>query len=165
MAFSKKSIVMAFILCVLSLLSVSCFNEKESPLYDSEWLLQNLDDKGQEYCHQLFLKPDHQVTLQVYYSNTSSTAIVWTGTYKLKSNKIIFNFDKCMRYENGENIGNYKAGRVIKYFAGEYFYSVGLVGDSEKEYHLQLIRPKNFFYGKNLDFFGNPMEEFVRMSK
>lgn len=164
MTFARKTILMALAVCALSLLMTSCFNEKESLLYDSEWLLENIDEKGQAYCHQLFLKPNHEVTIQAYYAN-STTAIVWTGKYKLNSKKIIFKFENCYRFENGENVGSYKAGRVINYFSGEFFYSTGLVGDDEKEYHLQLIRPKNYFYGKNLDFFGNPMEEFVRVSE
>ena len=100
--------------------------------------------------------------MQAYYMN-SPTVIVWTGKYKLTSNKLFFTFEKCSRFEDGVNTGNYKAERVIKYFQGEFFYSVGLVGENKDEYHLELIRPKNFFYGKNLDFFGNPMEEFVRV--
>ena len=161
MDFSRKTILVLLV-CIISLLMTGCFNEKESPLYDSEWLMQNVDEKWQPYCHQLFLKPNHEVTMQAYYMN-SPTVIVWTGKYKLTSNKLIFTFEKCSRFEDGVNTGNYKAERVIKYFQGEFFYSVGLVGENKDEYHLELIRPKNFFYGKNLDFFGNPMEEFVRI--
>ncbi|MCQ2580067.1 MAG: hypothetical protein MJ159_05180 [Treponemataceae bacterium] len=158
----RKSFLFGIVICFISFLMCGCFNEKESPLYDSEWILYNADEKGQNYVHQLFLKPDHQATIQVGYLN-STTVLVWTGTYKANDKKIVFNFDKCARWENGQEIGTYKAGRVIKYFSGDYFYSLGLVGDEEKKYHLQLIRPKNYFYGKNLDFFGNQLDEFEKV--
>ena len=70
-----------------------------------------------------------------------------------------------VRFENGEVVGKYTSGQLIKFYEGEFFYSVGLIaGENENEvYHLQLIRPKNYFYGEATDIFGNPLEEFVKM--
>ena len=35
--------------------------------------------------------------------------------------------------------------------------------EAKKQYHLELIRPKNYFYGENKDIFGNPLEEFIKV--
>ncbi|MCQ2576794.1 MAG: hypothetical protein MJ162_08610, partial [Treponema sp.] len=85
--------------------------------------------------------------------------------YKINSKKIIFNFEDCSRLENGENVGQYSDRRLVKFYSGEYFYSIGLIGETEetKQYHLQLIRPKNQIYGENKDIFGNYLEEFVKV--
>lgn len=148
---------------VLSALLTSCFSLKNSPFYDSEWVMQNLDDKGQLYYHHLILNSDHTAMLRVSYAD-STNIIVWNGTYKINSKKINFNFTECVRYENGAPVGTYKAGQMIKFYTGEYYYSLGLIDeDSEtKRYHLQLIRPKNYFYGETKDIFGNLFEEFVK---
>ena len=65
-------------------------------------------------------------------------------------------------------MGTYDAQKLIKFYTGDFYYSVGLIEtsdnneDAEKEYHLELIRPKNYFYGEAKDIFGNRFEEFVR---
>lgn len=157
-----------YILCliVFSLLCTGCFNEKKSVFYNSEWIMENTDETGKPYIHQLFLKPDHKVTMQVYYKDNSAV-IVWTGTYKLSSKKINFDFTQASRFENNQSVGNYTSGKVINYFDGDFYYSAGLIGENasseNQQYHLQLIRPKKYFYGENLDFFGNPMEEFIKI--
>lgn len=151
--------ILVFSVCV-----TSCISAKKNPLYDSEWIMHNVDKDNLPYVHQLFLKPDYSVTLQVHYVN-SDKVLVWTGTYKLKSKKIIFDFKECVRFENKQAVGRYTAGQFIKYYTGEFFYSVGLVEDADlqKRYHLQLIRPVNYFYGENVDIFQNPLEEFVKV--
>ncbi|NLK45141.1 MAG: hypothetical protein GX297_00550 [Treponema sp.] len=164
MAFIKKSILILLFVSLLSFLFISCFNEKQSILFDSEWIMQNVDEKGQSYVHHLFLNPDYQAVFKVYYKD-ATIAVVWTGKYKLTSKKLIFNFDKCTRFENDKPVGQYDSTRIIKYFSGDYFYSVGLVGEENKEYHMDLIRPKDYFYNQNIDFFGNPMEEFTLVEK
>ena len=100
----------------------------------------------------------------------SSNIIVWTGTYKINSRKIKFDFTECVRYENSEIVGQYKAGQLVKFYQGDFYYSVAELGDDEgedceskKEFHLELIRPRNYFYGENKDIFGNPLEEFVKL--
>ena len=159
------------LICLIILISLSltgCFNFKNSPFYDSEWVMQNYDNQMQLYYHHLILYPNHRVMLRASYAD-SSNIIVWTGTYKINSKKIKFDFTECVRYENGEIVGQYKAGQLVKFYQGDFFYSVaelgeeGEDGESKKEFHLELIRPRNYFYGENKDIFGNPLEEFVKL--
>ena len=159
----KKYIHCIFIILLFTLLFTGCLNEKESPFYKSEWVMQNYDANDQLYYHHLILQPKGQVTLRVSYAD-STNIIVWTGTYKYNSRKIKFNFTECIRYENGEITGKYTSGQLIKYYNGEFYYSLGLIqeGPDKENYHLQLIRPKNYFYGDGSDIFGNPLEEFVK---
>ena len=154
------------LICLIILISLSltgCFSEKSSPFYDSEWVMQNYDDNANLYYHHLILKPDHTVMLRVSYAD-STNIIVWNGTYKLNSKKFDFDFTECLRYENGEVVGKYTSGQMIKYYTGDFYYSVGLLeeGDGKENYHLELIRPKNYFYGENKDVFGNYLQEFVK---
>ena len=158
----KSGLVLLIILISLSV--TGCFNYKKSPFYDSEWVMQNYDNNMQLYYHHLILKPDHTVMLRVSYAD-STNIIVWNGTYKIDSKKIKFNFTECVRYENGEIIGQYKAGSVVKYYEGIFYYSVAEIEDEKndsKQYLLELIRPKNVFYGENKDVFGNHLETFVK---
>lgn len=162
----KKSLIWIFCL-FLTLLFTSCFSKKNTPLYDSEWIMQNSDIDGNQYYHHLALQPGNKVILRVSYFD-STNIIVWQGTYKLKSKKIIFKFDECTRYENGQIAGNYQDGRFIKYYNGEYFYSLGVIESEETDeetYHMQLIRPKNQIYGETIDIFGNYFEDFVKVEK
>ena len=77
-----------FVLTILfSLTLTACFNEKSSPFYDSQWVMQNLDDNASLYYHHLILSPGHKVMLRVSYAD-SSNIIVWNGTYKINSKKI-----------------------------------------------------------------------------
>ncbi len=154
------------LICLIILISLSltgCFNYAKSPFYDSEWVMQNYDDQANLYYHHLILKPDHTVMLRVSYAD-STNIIVWNGTYKLNSKKFDFDFTECLRYENGEVVGKYTSGQMIKYYTGDFYYSVGLLeeGDGKENYHLELIRPKNYFYGENKDVFGNYLQEFVK---
>ena len=125
--------------------------------------MQNLDDNADLYYHHLILQPGHKATLRVSYAD-STNIIVWTGTYKINSRKITFNFTECVRYENGQVVGKYTSGQFIKYYTGEFYYSVALLEEDSgnENYHLQLIRPKNYFYGDGSDIFGNQFEEFVK---
>ena len=158
----KKWISFLFVL-ILSFMMTSCFSFKKSPFYDSEWVMQNVDVKNQLYYHHLILNSDHTVMLRVSYAD-STNIIVWKGTYKINSKKIKFNFTECLRYENGQVVGQYTAGQMIKYYTGEFYYSVALLdeGSGKENYHLELIRPKNYFYGENVDVFGNLLQEFVK---
>ena len=158
----KRGIIIAFTF-LLSLFMTGCFNEKNSPFYDSQWVMTNYDNNMDLYYHHLILEPGHKVMLRVSYAD-STNIIVWTGTYKIDSRKFKFNFTDCVRYEDGQVTAKYTSGQFIKYYTGEFLYSVGLVQeDSGKEnYHLQLIRPKNYFYGDGKDIFGNQFEEFVK---
>ena len=159
-----------FIIIILISLSVTgCYSLKKSPFYDSEWVMQNYDNNMQLYYHHLILNPDHTVMLRVSYAD-STNIIVWNGTYKINSKKIKFNFTECVRYEDGKPVGTYDATKLIKYYTGEFYYSVGLIGDedaedSEKVYHLELIRPRNYFYGDTVDIFGNRFEEFIKFNR
>ena len=157
-----KKILFSFII-LISLSLTGCFSLKNSPFYDSEWVMQNYDDKANLYYHHLILKPDHKVMLRVSYAD-STNIIVWNGTYKLNSKKFDFDFTECLRYENGEVVGKYTSGQMIKYYTGDFYYSLGLLeeGDGKENYHLELIRPKNYFYGENKDVFGNYLQEFVK---
>lgn len=159
----KILIVMTFLLSIL--LFTSCFSGKNSPFYDSQWIMQNYDADANLYYHHLILKPDHKVMLRSSYAD-STNIIVWRGTYKINSKKITFNFEDCSRFENGENVGQYSDKRLVKFYSGEYLYSLGLIGDNENNqvYHLQLIRPKNQIYGETKDIYGNLFEEFVKIS-
>ncbi len=169
------------LLTALFLLSLAgCFSEKKSVFYDSEWIMKNYDAQGLLYYHHLILQPGHKVMLRASYAD-SSNIIVWTGKYKINSRKFDFDFTECVRYENGEIVGQYKAGQLVKYYNGDFYYSVAgfeVEGGSEdagssdktesenepaKIYHLELIRPKNYFYGENKDIFGNLMEEFIKV--
>ena len=140
-----------------------CFNEKNSPFYDSQWVMTNYDNNMELYYHHLILEPGHKVMLRVSYAD-STNIIVWKGTYKVDSKKFKFNFTECLRYEDGEVVSKYTSGQFIKYYTGEFLYSVGLVQEDSgaENYHLQLIRPKNYFYGEGKDIFGNQLEEFVK---
>ena len=157
----KKIYIIFLILISLSL--TGCFNLKKSPFYDSEWVMQNYDDQANLYYHHLILKPDNTVMLRVSYAD-STNIIVWNGTYKISSRKIKFSFSECLRYENGQVVGKYTAGQMIKYYNGDFYYSVALLdeGEEKENYHLELIRPKNYFYGENKDVFGNYLQEFVK---
>ena len=158
-----------------------CFSEKKSVFYDSEWIMKNYDSQGQLYYQHLILQPGHKVMLRASYAD-SSNIIVWTGKYKITSRKLDFDFTECVRYENGEVVGEYKAGQLVKFYNGDFYYSVAgfdvkdsgsgeaaettevdTLEKSNKIYHLELIRPKNYFYGENKDIFGNPMEEFIKV--
>ena len=162
------------VLLATTITFTGCFSEKDSVLYDSEWAMENYDAQGQLYFHELALQPNHTATLKVMYDETSD-GLVWTGKYKINSKKIVFDFTDCVRYENGEPGEKINSTKTIKYYTGEFFYSVGEVGkdsfsateisqsDAEKEFHLALIRPKNYFYGGNKDILGNQMEEFVKI--
>lgn len=161
----RKWMFLLFVL-TFSIVSTSCFSLKDSPFYDSEWIMQNYDANGELYYHHLILYPNHRVMLRASYAD-STNILVWTGKYKINSKKIVFDFAECVRYENGEIIGQYKSGSVVKYYNGDFFYSVGLVGDDEEsqKYNLELIRPqgpKAYFYGENKDIFGNHLETFVK---
>ncbi len=154
-------VVMMIVFCLF--FCSSCFSEKATPFYDSEWIMQNYDDNMQLYYHHLILKPDHSVMLRVSYAD-STNIIVWRGTYKINSKKITFNFEDCSRFEKGENVGQYSDKRLVKFYTGEYFYSLGLIGEEgNQSYHLQLIRPENHFYGETKDIYGNYFEEFVKV--
>lgn len=155
-------VVMVIMFCLF--FCSSCFSEKDSPFYDSEWIMQNYDGNGQLYYHHLILRPDHSVMLRTSYAD-STNIIVWRGKYKINAKKIVLNIEDCSRFEKGENVGQYTDKRLINFYKGEYFYSLGLVGDSEeeKQYHLQLIRPKNQIYGETKDIYGNYFEEFVKI--
>ena len=157
-----KRILFAFLI-LISLSLTGCFNLKNSPFYDSEWVMQNYDDQANLYYHHLILKPDHKVMLRVSYAD-STNIIVWNGTSKLNSKKFDFDFTECLRYENGEVVGKYTAGQMVKYYTGDFYYSVALLdeGEGKENYHLELIRPKNYFYGENKDVFGNYLQEFVK---
>ena len=142
-----------------------CFSEKKSPFYDSEWIMQNYDNQMKLYYHHLILYPNHRVMLRASYAD-SSNIIVWTGDYKINSKKIKFNFTECVRYEDGKPVGTYDATKFIKYYTGDYYYSVAELGETAEtmKYHLELIRPKNYFYGDAVDIFGNRFEELVKFT-
>ena len=155
---------------LVCLLFTGCFSEKKSPFYDSEWIMQNYDNQMKLYYHHLILYPNHRVMLRASYAD-SSNILVWTGTYKINSKKIDFDFAECVKYENGEIVGQYKSGAGVKFYQGDFYYSVAELGEdtgagegeeAKKQYHLELIRPKNYFYGENKDIFGNPLEELIK---
>ena len=165
-----KKLILIFLLG-FSFVFTSCFSEKKSPFYDSEWIMQNYDNQMKLYYHHLILYPNHRVMLRASYAD-SSNILVWTGTYKINSKKIDFDFAECVKYENGEIVGQYKSGAVVKFYQGDFYYSVAELGEdagagegeeAKKQYHLELIRPKNYFYGENKDIFGNPLEEFIKV--
>ena len=162
---NKKWISFLLVLTV-SVVLTSCFSLKNSPFYDSEWVMQNYDNNMQLYYHHLILKPDHTVMLRVSYAD-STNIIVWNGTYKIDSKKIKFNFTECVRYEDGKPVATYEAQKFIKYYTGDFYYSIAELGDTDenKNYHLELIRPKNYFYGEAVDIFGNRFEEFVKFNR
>ena len=65
-----------------------CFIERNTPFYDSEWVMQNYDENGGLYYHHLILQPGHKAMLRVSYAD-STNIIVWTGTYKINSKNIL----------------------------------------------------------------------------
>lgn len=148
-----------FVIFLLSLSLTSCFSEKNSPFYDSEWVMQNLDENADLYYHHLILSPGHKVMLRASYAD-SSNIIVWTGKYKINSKKISFNFTECTRYEKGQLVGQYTTGKLIKYYAGDFLYSVAML---DEKFHLQLIRPEGYFYRDFTDVFGNQLDEFIKV--
>ncbi|MCR4954736.1 MAG: hypothetical protein K6A43_11760, partial [Treponema sp.] len=127
----KRGLSAIFLLITFSLLLTGCFSEKDSPFYDSEWIMQNIDNNGELYYHHLILSPGHKVMLRASYAD-SSNIIVWTGTYKINAKKFDFNFTECVRFENGEVVGKYTSGQLIKFYEGEFFYSVGLIAGEDK---------------------------------
>ena len=163
-----KKLIFIFLI-LLSLLFTGCFSEKKSPFYDSEWIMRNYDAEGKLYYHHLILYPNHRVMLRASYAD-STNILVWTGTYKINSKKLDFDFVECVKYENGEIVGQYKSGAVVKFYQGDFYYSVAELAenapegeDARKQYHLELIRPINYFYGENKDVFGNHLEEFIKV--
>ena len=132
----KKS-CFVLITILLSLFLTGCFNYKKSPIYDIEWVMQNYDSNMQLYYHHLILKPDHTVMLRVSYAD-STNIIVWNGTYKIDSKKIKFNFTECVRYEGGQPVATYEAQKFIKYYTGDFYYSVAELGETADtmNYHL-----------------------------
>ena len=161
----KKS-CLGLLIILISLSLTGCFSYKNSPFYDSEWVMQNYDNTMQLYYHHLILKPDHTAMLRVSYAD-SSNIIVWTGTYKINSKKIKFNFTECVRYEDGKPVGTYDAQKLIKYYTGDFYYSVAELGETADtmNWHLELMRPRNYFYGETKDIFGNRFEEFVKFNR
>ncbi len=161
----KKKALYSILLVIYAAMFTGCYNLKQSPFYDSEWIMNNLDQNNNSYYHHLILKPDHKVMLRSSYYD-STNIIVWRGTYKINSRKIDFNFEDCSRFENGENVGQYSDKRLVKFYTGEYLYSVGNVSGSEEnpEYHLMLVRPKNQIYGETKDIYGNYFGEFIKVS-
>ena len=91
----KKSFLL-FLIILISLSLTGCSDNKESPFYNSEWVMQNYDKDDQLYYHHLILQPKNRVTLRVSYAD-STNIIVWSGTYKFNSKKIKFNFSECVR--------------------------------------------------------------------
>lgn len=160
----KKNIIWLIIVILTGFVFFGCKSGKNSPFYDTEWLMQNVDANNQPYYHHLIFQPENRVMLRVSYFD-STNIIVWRGTYKIKSNKLVLNFEDCSRFENGENVGQYSDKRLIYYYKGDYYYSLGLIGDTEEDkvYHLQLIRPENIFYGETKDIYGNYFEDFVKI--
>ena len=158
-----KKLFPALLLISVILVFTDCLSEKNSLFNDSEWIMKNYDSQGKLYYHHLILGMNHSAMLRASYSD-SSNIIVWSGKYKINSKKIIFDFTECVRYENGEIVGQYTSGKLIKYYSGEFFYSLAELGELEnRQYHMELIRPKNYFYGENKDIFGNQMEEFIKV--
>ena len=76
-----------------------------------------------------------------------------------------------MLLKEGKLTGAYESQKLIKFYSGEYYYSLGLLEnsgneeDSEKKYRFELIRPKNYFYGEAKDIFGNRFEEFAQFDR
>ena len=161
-----KRIAIIVLTVLFPLFLTGCFNEKSSPFYDSEWVMQNLDDNADLYYHHLILQPGHKVMLRVSYAD-STNIIVWNGTYKVNSKKIKFDFTSCERYENGKKFGDYNDRKLIKYYTGEFYYSAAPLADDQgkERWHLQLIRPNNYFYGDGSDIFGNQFEDFIKVEK
>ncbi len=159
----KKSLLFLLII-IFSLSFTSCFNLKNSPFYESMWIMDNKDENNQPYYHQIYFLPKHQVLLRTSYYD-STNIIEWTGTYKISSKKITFNFVDCTRFEDGKEVGKYNQTRLIKFYSGEYLYSLGQIGEEdEKEWHLQLIRPRNQIYGETKDLYGNDFEDFIKIA-
>ena len=163
-----KKLIFSFLI-LLSVLFTGCFSEKKSPFYDSEWIMRNYDAEGKLYYHHLILYPNHRVMLRASYAD-STNILVWTGTYKINSKKFDFDFVECVKYENGEIVGQYKSGAVVKFYQGDFYYSVAELEEkaaegeeAKKQYHMELIRPINYFYGENKDVFGNHLEEFIKV--
>lgn len=159
----KKSLFFGILVIIIVFIS-GCYGGKNSPFYDSEWIMNNIDGEGSAYYHHLILTPDHKVMLRASYFD-STNIMVWNGTYKINSKKIIFNFTDCVRYEEGRIVGNYSDKRLIKYYSGEFLYSLAETGTEEIIYNLQLTRPKNQIYGEAIDIFGNHLAVFSKVNK
>ena len=120
-----------FIILSVFVLFTACFNEKESPFYNSTWIMDNYDQNNQKYYHQLLLTEDHRAEIKTSYYD-STNIIIWKGTYKINSKKITFNFTECSRYEDGKKTGDYKSGPFIKYYTGEFLYSVAKISERKR---------------------------------
>ena len=127
----KKS-GLVLLLILISLTLTGCFNIKKSPFYDSEWVMQNYDNNKRLYYHHLVLKPDYTAKLRVTYEDFTSV-IEWKGTYKIDSKKIKFNFTECELLKEGKLTGAYESQKLIKFYSGEYYYSLGLLENSGNE--------------------------------
>ena len=156
-------IISVIILVLATAFFTGCYSEKNSPLYNSEWIMQNYDNQGQLYYHQLVFQPGNKVALKVMYAESSSE-LEWTGKYKINSKKVTLDFTDCNRYENEQLSATLTSTKMIRYYAGEFFYSVETFDtDGDTASILELNRPKNYFYGENKDIFGNKMEKFVKV--
>lgn len=158
-----KKIFLLLIICI-SFSFTGCFSEKKSPFYNSDWIMYNKDSGGERYYHLLRLKPDHTVTLTVSYVG-STNIIEWSGKYKINAKQIVFDFTECTRFENLQEVEKYTSGKIINYYNGKFLYSLGYVENEDKtnRYHLQLIRPGDFFLGDAIDIYGNQLEEFEKV--
>lgn len=159
-----KKISVIFVILLCAVVFSSCYNIKNSPFYESEWLMENKDSYGAVYYHQIFFKAGGNVTLQVYYPS-NNTAVVWTGKYKISSAKLNLKMDKCVQVENGTPVFEITKRNIITYFNGDFTYALAEPGEEFPYWRMELIRPKTYFYGKNLDFMGNPMEVYCRQEK
>ena len=80
----KKGFKIFILVLVLAVSLTGCFSEKDTPFYDSEWIMQNVDNQNQLQYHHLILSPDHKVTLRASYAE-STNIIFWQGTYNAGS--------------------------------------------------------------------------------
>ena len=92
----KKPLIFG-LLIIITILFSGCYEGKNTPFYDSEWIMQNVDGNNQAYYHHLILNPDKTVMLRSSYFD-STNIIVWTGTYKIKSKKM--RIDWCRKEES-----------------------------------------------------------------
>ena len=140
------------------------FSYKDSPFFESEWIMKNTDKNEKPYFHKIIFKNKKEVEIQAGYDESNSM-LVWSGKYKMNGRKMKFEFESCLRYENGEPVARVIKGNMIKYFNGDFFYALSEPNDEFNCYRMELIRPKNYFYGKNLDFMQQPMDTWCRVEK
>ena len=91
----KKPLIFG-LLIIITILFSGCYEGKNTPFYDSEWIMQNVDGNNQVYYHHLILNPDKTVMLRSSYfdsikSNQRKSFSILQNAAVMKMDKMLVN--------------------------------------------------------------------------